>query len=68
MLVPALLELVDADGACLEVDVLPGEGTLGGGVAQDLELVGPQTLAPLLLGEGHVSVCLHGLDARPPER
>src|SRR6185437_7014569 len=45
----------------LEVDVLPGEGALGGGVAQDLELIGAQSFAPLLLGEAHVSVCVHGL-------
>src|SRR5581483_7223004 len=50
----------------LEVDVLPGEGALGGGMAQDLELIGAQSFAPLLLGEAHVSVCVHGFDASGP--
>src|ERR1700744_1392493 len=42
----------------LEVDVLAGEGAFGGGVAQDLELIWAQALAPLLFGEVHLVVCV----------
>src|SRR5689334_16670034 len=42
----------------LGVDVLPGPGGLGAGLAQDTELVGGEAHAPLLLGRGQGGLVL----------